>query len=303
MLEGSQIPAQFGAEQRIDQIMGRLDSFDTDGVARSSAIPSVPGPDGSMQDPKSFKAMVSIMQAQMMSDAFTNDDNDKNKSNPMSSFMDSMMMQNPALAASMSQNPMLANQAFANPMTNSNPMMQMMMMSGQNSNIAMSQMAMMMQNFNQSNVNTQGMVFPVKGEISSDYGKRAHPISGHDHFHSGVDIAAKKGTIIRAPFEGKVVHVGYVQGFGNNTVVIAHENQVQPDGKILYSVFGHNDKALVHKGDHIKQGEIFATVGSEGNSTGPHLHWETRIAPAGIEGTDIFKHEISHTVDPMSLTA
>lgn len=329
MLEGSQIPAQLGAEQRMNQLMGRLDSFGSQVGPKgniNSAIPIMEDANGVAQDPKSFKAMVSIMQAQMMSEAFSNDDDKDDKSNPMASFMDSMMMQNPAMAASMyggglpgqgQSNPMMAmmqqSMMGGNSMSGMNP--QMMAMMGQNPAMA----AMMngqanpyapnffaqaqgtpMANFLKGVENTSNMVLPVKGEVSSEYGHRHHPISGHDHFHSGVDIAAKKGTVIRAPWAGTVVHVGYVQGFGNNTVVVAHENQIQPDGKIVYSVFGHNDKALVHKGEQIKSGEIFATVGSEGNSTGPHLHWETRIAPPGVQGTDIFKHEISHTVDPMT---
>ena len=319
MLEGSQIPAQFGAEQRMNQLMGRLDSFDIGAGAKlkGSAIPSMPDANGINQDPKSFKAMVSIMQAQMMSEAFTTNDKDEdNKSNPMGSFMDSMMMQNPAMAASMygqqnqGSNPMMMMQAMMggqNPsmMSGMNPAM-MNMMAGQANPSAPNFFAQAqgspMANFLQGIQNTSNMVLPVKGEVSSEYGHRHHPISGHDHFHSGVDIAAKKGTVIRSPWAGTVIHVGYVQGFGNNTVVVAHENQVQSDGKIVYSVFGHNDKALVHQGEQIKAGEIFATVGSEGNSTGPHLHWETRIAAPGIYGTDIFKQEISHTVDPMSFT-
>jgi murein DD-endopeptidase MepM/ murein hydrolase activator NlpD len=296
VLEGSQIPAQLGAEQRMNQLMGRLDSFGDDAGIRS-AIPSMPDANGIAQDPKSFKAMVSIMQAQMMSEAFNNDKDDDNKSNPMASFMDSMMMQNPAMAASMyyghqgQANPMMAMMGGSQ-MSGMNPAM-MAMMSGQSQINPMA-------NFLKGVANTSNMVLPVKGQVSSEYGHRHHPISGHDHFHSGVDIAAKKGTVIRAPWAGKVVHVGYVQGFGNNTVVVAHENQIQADGKIIYSVFGHNDKALVHAGEQIRAGEIFATVGSEGNSTGPHLHWETRIAPPGVQGTDIFKQEISQTVDPMS---
>ena len=59
-------------------------------------------------------------------------------------------------------------------------------------------------------------------------------------------------------------------------MIVAHENQVQADGKILYSVFGHNDKAFVKVGEQVRAGEIFATVGSEGRSTGPHVHYEVR---------------------------
>ncbi len=300
MLEGSQIPVKFAAEQRIDQLMGRLNSLDSN-IGIKSAIPSLEDVNGVAQDPKSFKAMVAIMQAQMMGEAFdTNDDDDKD-SNPMSSFMDSMMMQNPAMAASMygnSQNNPMMGAGF---MPGMNPeMMSMMAANPAMAALMGGQANPYKPNFFQGIENTANMILPVKGEISSEYGHRHHPISGHDHFHSGIDIAAPKGTVIRSPWEGTVVHVGHVKGFGNNTVIVAHENQVQPDGKIIYSVFGHNDKALVQVGEKISAGEVFATVGSEGNSTGPHLHWETRVAAPGIQGTSIFSQQLSHTIDPMS---
>lgn len=327
MLEGSQLPNSLAAEQRMDQLMGRLDAIESQNSNIGSAIPSIPDANGVEQNPQSFKAMVSMMQAQMMGEAFNNDNDDKNSSNPMMSMMgmqnNPMMMQAMMGAQGQSNNPMMAQmmtQAFMNPMMSGGQLNPMMSMMGMQNNPMMMQAMMGMQgqanpysqnffaqaqgtpmaNFLKGISNTSNMVMPVKGEVSSEYGHRHHPISGHHHFHTGVDIAAQKGTVIRSPWEGRVVHVGYVQGFGNNTVIVAHENQIQPDGKIVYSVFGHNDKALVHKGEYIKSGEIFATVGSEGNSTGPHLHWETRIAPPGIEGTNIFKKEISHTVDPMT---
>lgn len=140
---------------------------------------------------------------------------------------------------------------------------------------------------------------PVEGRISSHYGDRTHPVSGHHHFHSGVDIAAPLGTAIKAPWQGKVVYVGNVSGFGANTVIMAHPETAQKDGKIVYSIFGHNDSVNVAVGDTVAKGDSFATVGSEGRSTGPHLHWETRVAEPGLAGKDIFKHEVSMTVNPL----
>lgn len=299
MLEGSQIPQQFAAEQRMDQIMGRLGSLNSNPSA-SGAIPSITDANGIKQDPKTFKAMVAMMQAQMFSEAFNNDDKDNKNDNAMSSFMQSMMMQNPATAASI-----YGNQNSMNPQMQQQMLMQSLM--GSSSGINPQQM-MQMQVMNSANVNfnraqNSQMVMPVQGSISSDYGNRSHPINGHNHFHNGVDIAAQQGTVIRAPWEGTVVHVGYVEGFGANTVIVAHENQKQEDGKILYSVFGHNEKAYVKKGDRVRSGEIFATVGSDGHSTGPHLHWETRVAAPGVQGTEIFKQQLSYTTDPMSYQA
>lgn len=288
------------AEMRINQLMAKL-----------GEPASVQGPESSESaynsgaiDPKTFKAMVTVMQSQMMGEALVNP-NDKDSQNPMSGFMGGQM-------GGMGMNPMMMGQMGGGQM---NPaMLQAMMLQGGSSGMGSDPMSammmgmsnpmamnpMMMQAMQKGFSNQQEMVFPLKGKISSEYGHRHHPISGHDHFHTGVDIAAAKGSPIRMPYDGTVVHVGHVAGFGDNTVIVAHENRVQPDGKILYSVFGHNEHAFVQKGERIKAGDIFATVGSEGNSTGPHLHWETRIAPVGITGTKIFEQNLSYTVDPMT---
>lgn len=140
---------------------------------------------------------------------------------------------------------------------------------------------------------------PVDGRISSHYGDRTHPVNGHHHFHSGVDIAAPLGSAIKAPWEGKVVYVGNVSGFGPNTVIMSHPETAQKDGKIVYSIFGHNNSVKVAVGDTVQKGDSFATVGSEGRSTGPHLHWETRLAEPGLEGKDIFKEHVAMTVNPL----
>lgn len=283
------------AEMRMNQLMAKLG--EPSGVSGPETVDS--NYNSGSVDPKTFKAMVTLMQSQMMGEALVNP-NDKDSKNPMSSFggmgMNPMMMgqmggqMNPAMMQAMMM------QGGSSGMM-SDPMMSMMM--GMSNPMAMN--PMVMQAMQKGFSNQQEMVFPLKGTVSSEYGHRHHPISGHDHFHTGVDIAAAKGSPIRMPYDGTVVHVGHVAGFGDNTVIVAHENQVQPDGKILYSVFGHNEHAFVQKGERIKAGDIFATVGSEGNSTGPHLHWETRIAPVGVTGTKIFEQNLSYTVDPMTL--
>lgn len=144
--------------------------------------------------------------------------------------------------------------------------------------------------------------FPVQGRVSSNFDNhhgRVDPISGHRHHHLGVDIAAERGSPIQAPWSGEVVHVGNARGFGQNTVVVAHHETKQADGKILYSVFGHNDASFVSVGDQIAKGQTIATVGNEGHSTGPHLHWETRWAMPGLKGNDIFAEKQSLATNPL----
>ena len=116
---------------------------------------------------------------------------------------------------------------------------------------------------------SQKMILPVKGTVSSEFGTRIHPISGDLRFHAGIDIAADEGTKIHSAFDGEVVKADYDQWNGN-FIKIQHENGIM-------TVYCHCKKLNVKKGQIIRAGEIIGTVGSTGNSTGPHLHFELRI--------------------------
>lgn len=115
----------------------------------------------------------------------------------------------------------------------------------------------------------QKMILPVKGSLTSEYGVRNHPIKGNLSFHSGIDIAAEKGTPIKAAFDGIVTESEYDQWNGYH-IKLQHDNGVM-------TVYCHCDELLAEKGANIKAGEIIANVGSTGSSTGPHLHFELRI--------------------------
>jgi murein DD-endopeptidase MepM/ murein hydrolase activator NlpD len=88
-------------------------------------------------------------------------------------------------------------------------------------------------------------------------------------FHYGVDMAAPEGTPFYAAGDGTVVEAGPMSGFGN-AIMIKHA-----DGTI--TVYGHEEKLLVHKGEKVKAGQLIGLVGSEGESTGYHLHFEIRV--------------------------
>lgn len=121
-----------------------------------------------------------------------------------------------------------------------------------------------------SNVAFNGkFIRPVNGRQSSGYGMRVHPISRSRRMHTGIDIAAKTGTAIKAAAAGTVITSSYIRGYGN-TVVIDHGGKVS-------TLYGHCSKLYVKVGQSVKQGEVIAAVGSTGNSTGPHLHWEVRV--------------------------
>jgi murein DD-endopeptidase MepM/ murein hydrolase activator NlpD len=110
--------------------------------------------------------------------------------------------------------------------------------------------------------------WPVNGSISSPYGWRVHPIYGGYRFHTGVDLCANYGEIISSSSDGIVIYTGWDGGYGN-TVVIDH-------GSGYSSLYAHCSSILVRKGQTVYKGEAIARVGSTGNSTGPHLHFEIR---------------------------
>ncbi len=111
---------------------------------------------------------------------------------------------------------------------------------------------------------------PVEGILTSGFGPRVHPITGRDHQHTGLDLAAPRGTPVRAAAAGRVEFAGTRGGYGK-LVVIVHA-----DGSSTY--YGHLDQIAVRRGELVAAGQQVATVGSTGSSTGPHLHFEARDA-------------------------
>lgn len=115
------------------------------------------------------------------------------------------------------------------------------------------------------------LLWPVPGRtnISSPYGWRIHPINKVKSFHTGIDIPAPTGHNLLAPADGVVLHSGYLGGYGNTVIVDIG------GGK---SVLGaHNSRLLVSAGQKVSKGQVIAKVGSTGNSTGPHSHFEVRL--------------------------
>jgi len=105
--------------------------------------------------------------------------------------------------------------------------------------------------------------------VSSHYGWRVHPISGVRAFHRGIDIGLPTGTSIRAAHDGVITVSEYMGGFGN-VVFIVGENGIE-------TRYAHADTLLVSVGDTVTMGDVIATVGSTGDSTGPHLHFEILV--------------------------
>ena len=113
-----------------------------------------------------------------------------------------------------------------------------------------------------------GMIWPISGPITSEFGWRTHPIFGTSRFHSGLDIGGDYGMPIYAAASGTVIYAGWISGYGN-AVIIDH-------GGGVTTLYGHNDSLNVSEGENVAQGQVIAMCGSTGNSTGPHCHFEVR---------------------------
>ncbi|MBP9674698.1 MAG: M23 family metallopeptidase [Bacteriovoracaceae bacterium] len=112
-------------------------------------------------------------------------------------------------------------------------------------------------------------ILPAKGAITSFFGLRNSPYSGKIKMHEGLDIAAPSGTKIFAPANGVVVFAGNKSGFGR-FLNLDH-------GYGMETLFAHSSKLYVKAGDMIERGQLIASIGSTGSSTGPHLHYEVRV--------------------------
>lgn len=114
--------------------------------------------------------------------------------------------------------------------------------------------------------------WPVVGftRISSKAGARVHPVFHTVACHAGIDIPAPKGTPIHAAAAGIVLEAVSVSGYGNMTL-ISH-------GGGMATLYGHQSRFAVRTGQHVKSGQVIGYVGSTGWSTGPHLHFEVRLA-------------------------
>ena len=115
--------------------------------------------------------------------------------------------------------------------------------------------------------------------MTSPYGYRIHPISGERQFHSGLDIALPTGTEIRAGFDGTVVDAGYAADSYGNFVIIESTDGIQ-------ALYAHCYAVFVSVGQSVERGDVIATVGNTGASTGSHLHME--VSRNGIRINPIF---------------
>jgi murein DD-endopeptidase MepM/ murein hydrolase activator NlpD len=119
-------------------------------------------------------------------------------------------------------------------------------------------------------------VRPVEGRVTSRFGVRRDPITGAAEFHAGVDLAAPRGAEVHAVAPGEVIFSG-PRGSAGNVVEVRHPGA-------LVTTYAHVDRTLVRAGQKVAAGDVVATVGSTGRTTGPHLHFAV--------------HRAGHPIDP-----
>jgi len=130
--------------------------------------------------------------------------------------------------------------------------------------------------------NSFPQLWPVDGRLTSGYGFRHSPISRRRKLHGGIDISAPTGTPVYATADGRVEMSRYVAGYGR-MVVIDH-------GYGVRSRYAHNSSLRVRSGTYVEAGQLIATVGSTGQSTGPHLHFELIIDDQRVDPLDYLPH-------------
>jgi murein DD-endopeptidase MepM/ murein hydrolase activator NlpD len=113
--------------------------------------------------------------------------------------------------------------------------------------------------------------YPLEfSRVSSGFGMRHHPIRGGWRAHKGIDYAAPTGTRVRAVADAVVEYAGIKGGYGN-VVILRHNGQYS-------TVYGHLSRIMVRRGARVAQNDTIGLVGQTGWATGPHLHYEFRIA-------------------------
>ncbi len=129
---------------------------------------------------------------------------------------------------------------------------------------------------------TADIILPVKGVITNEFGE-AHP--PYYLFHSGIDIAGKKGDPITPFMPGKIIYAGEIfWGFGKH-IIIDH-------GDNITSLYGHLDKINVKKDQEVKPGDVIGLEGSTGWSTGPHLHFQINVFGIPVNPRTFIEREL-----------
>lgn len=117
---------------------------------------------------------------------------------------------------------------------------------------------------------SQPSLWPLHGVLRSSFGGRNDPFSGEGAFHTGIDLAAPVGTAVHVTADGVVASAGWSGGYGK-LVVVDHGNGIE-------TYYAHLSQFLVVSGEEVRRGQVIALSGGTGRATGPHIHYEVRVA-------------------------
>lgn len=120
----------------------------------------------------------------------------------------------------------------------------------------------------------QPNLWPVVGLLRSSFGRRSDPFSGEGAFHTGIDIAVPTGTPVHVTADGVVERAGWSGRYGK-LVIVDHGNGLE-------TYYAHLSQLLVVPGEEVRRNEIVALTGSTGHATGPHVHYEVRVAGTAV---------------------
>ena len=139
-----------------------------------------------------------------------------------------------------------------------------------------------------------GLIMPVVGRITSNFGARRHPVLGYTRMHAGVDFGAPHGAPIYAVGDAKVIYSGWHGGHGNY-VKLDH-------GGGFATAYAHMSRVAVPNGARVHAGQVIGYVGSTGLSTGPHLHYELYRNGGAVNPLSV-RFTVSNQVDQKELIA
>lgn len=121
-------------------------------------------------------------------------------------------------------------------------------------------------------------IWPLAGVFTSGFGYRSSPFRRRWNFHSGIDVSAPRGSRIMAVAPGRVIEAEYTGGYGR-MILIDH-------GYGIVTRYAHNTSLFVKVGDEVEMGQVISTVGTTGQATGPHLHFELLVDGRAVDPLD-----------------
>ena len=136
--------------------------------------------------------------------------------------------------------------------------------------------------------NTTPSLWPVRGALSSAFGRRRDPFSGEGSFHTGVDLRSRKGSPVVAAADGLVLRSGWEGQYGKSVVLSHGRSQ-------LSTHYAHMSQLYVRPGQIIRRGEVIGQVGSTGKTTSSHLHYEVRYLGTPVNPYKYLKNAGSET--------